>query len=877
VLLKDPTQTEGSFSEKGVSRVMTAIKKAPVKNTVGLLLILIAASGWLLCLKPGAEEAPSVQSWWVLLFLPPMIAGVYLLNFWRRWDLGQRLKAFISFYLSLYGLHLLVSALVRSTQLQASVKRGLLSLLDPLAALLAITLTISFGWLYYPPRDRRQKILYFAIIGLFFITLQASGLFFLLVILILFQGLRLPWLVTVSHTSRIKLFLILAGFWISLFFFSLRPLLRPEALPDATIYLGGELHYLFMKTLLVYILLLTIRMAVSLVETSQRLRSKTALSYLFRAVLPIVILIGVILVNFIFQGVYFKFHNLYQGTFQRLEGHGERIISGEELRQLIRSSTQTGDPALALNSFAAEEERVIAVDFPGTFLKIQLTPSEGRQGIVAFSPSTPPEFRRAETLPRWFMENMSPNFFAEKGKKILKCVKNKKIGTEDVLLQLYVPITGEAVEEIERRYQVTLGFSPSPTGADSAINLQQDTEGHVSATISLPPSEQGQQGAVTSGAYLRLPLTITDWENGGTSQLGSVQLFPSWKDVLSSSYSFDYSDPNSYLANTKMMAYVTLIVALIIIIISSFIGGRISKRIQQSLDSLVIGTRKIGEGDLDYKIGIKSRDEFYALATSFNLMTDNLKKYMAEMVEKERIEYDIKTASKIQSSILPERDPSLEGYDVISYFHPAKEVGGDYYDYLCLPNNQLGIVIGDVSGHGIAAGLLMSMAKSCLYNQVKTSHQVEEVLFAMNNMVNELLHKRLLMSFCYTILDLKKRRLTYSSAGHHFPYHYSASEATLSSLESIAYPLGVRRNSRYDKKTAHLKPGDLLIFYSDGIIETMDNKDELFGFERFEELIVRDAHLPPTELKQSILRELKEFARGTPQGDDIALIIIKVK
>ncbi|MFB0518763.1 MAG: hypothetical protein ACETWC_05720, partial [Acidobacteriota bacterium] len=159
---------------------MTVVKKAPVKNTIGFLLTLIAVSGWLLNLMPGAEEPPSVNSWWVFLFLPVMIAGVYLLNFWRRWDLGQRLKAFIFLYLSLYGLNLLVSLLVRSPQLQASVQRGILSLFDPLAALLTIILTAVFCRLYYPRRSRRQKILFFAIIGLFFITLQASGFFFLL-------------------------------------------------------------------------------------------------------------------------------------------------------------------------------------------------------------------------------------------------------------------------------------------------------------------------------------------------------------------------------------------------------------------------------------------------------------------------------------------------------------------------------------------------------------------------------------------------------------------------------------------------------------------------------------------------------------------------
>jgi len=852
--------------EKGISGAKTTMRSTPFKHTIGFLLILIAASGWLLCLKPGAAEPPSIQSWWRLLFLPLMIAGVYLLDFWRRWDLSQRLKAFISLYLSLYGLHLIINFIVNSPYFQVRIKRGFLCLFDPLAALLAITLAISFCQLYYPRHNRRQKILFFAIIGLFFLALAANGLFVLLVILILFQGLKLPWLVTISHTSRIKLFLVLMGFWISLLFFPLPLLISLPVLPDATLFLGGRLHYVLTRMLFVYILLMTIRMAISLVETSQRLRSKTTLTYLFRAVLPIMVLIGVILLNFTFQAVYFKFNNLYQGTFQRLERHGERIINGEKLHQLIGSPQLWGSLSLQLNSFAADEERIIAADFPGAFLKIQLNLSEGGQSLVGFSPFTPPQFRRVESLPRWFMENDSPNFFSEKGKKFLKCIKSKKIDAAEVLLQVYLPFTKEAIEEIERRYQVTLRLSPSPSEGDSdTIQINQDAEGQVSLSAS------------SAWAFLRLPLTITDWEKGETSQLGSVQLLPSWRYVFHSSSSLDYSDPNSYLANTKVFAYVTLSLALVIIIISSFIGGRISKGIRQSLSSLVIGTQKIGEGDLDYKIGIKSRDEYYSLANSFNLMTDNLKKYMAEMVEKERIEHELKTASKIQASILPEKDPSLEGYEVISYFHPAKEVGGDYYDYLYLPNNQLGIVIGDVSGHGIAAGLVMSMAKSCLYNQIKSSHRVEDVLFAMNNMVHELLHKRLLMSFCYSILDLEKSKIAYSSAGHHFPYHYSASEANIYSLESIAYPLGVRRNIRYKKKTAQLRRGDLLIFYSDGIIETMDDKDELFGFERFEELIARNANLPPTELKQSILGELKEFARGTPQVDDIAIIIIKVK
>ena len=185
--------------------------------------------------------------------------------------------------------------------------------------------------------------------------------------------------------------------------------------------------------------------------------------------------------------------------------------------------------------------------------------------------------------------------------------------------------------------------------------------------------------------------------------------------------------------------------------------------------------------------------------------------------------------------------------------------------------------MGDVSGHGIPAGLLMSMAKSSLYNQIKISYKVPDVLFAMNNMVNEVLRKRLLMTFCYSILNLDRKKLNFASAGHHFPYFFSSQKLELVSLESIAYPLGVRKDTRYKEKSVNLHKGDMLLFYTDGIIETRNSADEEFGFDRFEDLLRKHWNLPAQDIRDNIIEEIDTFSEGNPQFDDITLIVIKVK
>jgi len=300
-------------------------------------------------------------------------------------------------------------------------------------------------------------------------------------------------------------------------------------------------------------------------------------------------------------------------------------------------------------------------------------------------------------------------------------------------------------------------------------------------------------------------------------------------------------------------------------------------RLCHSVQKVVEGAENVSSGDLDYRIEVNSKDEISVLADSFNHMAGEVKKMMVSIAEQERMERELEVARIVQMTILPDHVPPYPDLSIATYWQPAKELGGDYYDLVPISDRALGVAIGDVSGHGVAAGILASMAKSCLFTQLRRSAKVEEVMFAMNNMVFEVFRKKLLMSFLYTVIDLDSLKLTLANAGHMSPYHFLTGTAELRSIENPAYPLGVRKNSEYPAQEVKLERNDALILYSDGIVEAANSRGEQFGFERLEALLRGYGACPAGELKEHIVKGVDGFCDGQPKTDDTTLIVIKVR
>ena len=249
--------------------------------------------------------------------------------------------------------------------------------------------------------------------------------------------------------------------------------------------------------------------------------------------------------------------------------------------------------------------------------------------------------------------------------------------------------------------------------------------------------------------------------------------------------------------------------------------------------------------------------------------------HVRRIAERERQRVELETARRIQSSILPELPPRLAGVDLAHAYLPASEVGGDFYDVLALEDGRLALAVGDVAGHGVSSGLVMSMAKSALAVQVTFDPQVESVFRTLNRTVYQTARKRLLATLCYALLDPIRRELLYASAGHLYPYRVTAA-GRVEALEASGYPLGVRRTIEVEPRLARLEPGDTLVLYSDGLVEARaEGQDDLFGFERFEESLRRHAGDSVERLRDGVLADVAGFTGGHRE-DDMTIVVARL-
>ncbi len=248
--------------------------------------------------------------------------------------------------------------------------------------------------------------------------------------------------------------------------------------------------------------------------------------------------------------------------------------------------------------------------------------------------------------------------------------------------------------------------------------------------------------------------------------------------------------------------------------------------------------------------------------------------------KQDQLKQELEIARNIQKSMMPSGEPQFEKLEISGYSCSATEVGGDYYDYIMLDEDRFAIAFGDVTGHGVSAGLLMAMAKSCMFVQCKVDPNVIPVMNALNSMIlGGKSERRTRMGFLYSIYNMKDNTMTISSAGHPLPYYYKHEIKELEPITVIpAYQLGVKESTKFRESTIQLAPKDVLVYFTDGIVEARNTQGEEFGYDRMEDFIRGNSFLSSTELKEAILEEFYKWTVGVPEmEDDITLVVVKIK
>jgi serine phosphatase RsbU (regulator of sigma subunit)/predicted ester cyclase len=269
--------------------------------------------------------------------------------------------------------------------------------------------------------------------------------------------------------------------------------------------------------------------------------------------------------------------------------------------------------------------------------------------------------------------------------------------------------------------------------------------------------------------------------------------------------------------------------------------------------------------------GGKIAEEWGAGTGGSELMSQRLEQ---ERIERERVEQELQVARRIQQASLPKIVPQLEGWQITPFYRPAREVGGDFYDFHLLSEGRVGLVVGDATGKGVPAALVMSTTCGMLQAVSRTlnSSSPGEVLRRVNEALLPRIPTNMFVTCFYAILDPKSGSLTYANAGHDIPYLYRNGEAE--ELRARGMPLGLMPGMGYEEVEAALIAEHGVLFYSDGLVEAHDPKGEMFGFPRLRALLAEHAEERP--LGEFLMEELYSFVgEGWEQEDDITLLMLK--
>ena len=245
-----------------------------------------------------------------------------------------------------------------------------------------------------------------------------------------------------------------------------------------------------------------------------------------------------------------------------------------------------------------------------------------------------------------------------------------------------------------------------------------------------------------------------------------------------------------------------------------------------------------------------------------------------ETFEKNKITEQLQVAREIQKSFQPSKPLKYPGYDFDAVNISSEEVGGDYFDFIPIVDNQLGVTIADVSGKGLPASLIMASFRASLIAEIRNNYAIRTILRKVNNLICESVEKGKFVTAVYGVLDMKNRIFTFANAGHNPPILLRAT-GEVEFLTTGGWTLGIMTEREYEERPIHIRDGDILVLYTDGVTEAESPTDELFGTERLVELVKTNRHRSAKEMRETIIDEVIRFRDPVSQPDDLTIVIIK--
>ena len=616
-----------------------------------------------------------------------------------------------------------------------------------------------------------------------------------------------------------------------------------------------------------------------------RLRWRLMVTYVFIAVVPILlILILVGLGTYIINGQFASFLVSY-----KLHDRAD------ELRQVSHTLTHQADhvsqdtPESFLRQLevqAVSDLREHARDYPGLEVTLRLG-SVARAFKLDGTPLSNPV-----VIPAWVEGRTFAGIVVDREEPLLRAVEHRHTKLGELSIICSQPFTSELLDQIGAGIGPIGLLAPErdvpgvrASKAESRLTVT-TSQGRSELEVRLRSKSLEVPPAVSRFDYTIRNLAALDpvrWDGRKETREENAGLFY----VTSRLVALDRQLVSSLgqFSGLYWVVFAALgTVFLILELVALVIGIQLTRSMTKTVDKLYEGTERVKVGDFSYRINLRAADQLSALGEAFDSMTASVERLLRESLEKTRLEGELEIARQVQTQLFPQRAPHVPGLDLYGVCKPARVVSGDYYDFLKLDGNQVGLVLGDISGKGISAALLMAAIQSSLHAQFYNGHAPQTAPRALplsTATVVERLNRQLFAgsppekyaTFFYAVYDASTRRLAYTTAGHPPPALFRRDD--LLRLDTGGTVVGLFSTMHYEQAVVELEPGDLLLAFTDGLTEPENNYGEEYGEARLLEVARRALGSRPELLVEEIYRSVSDWTGSPELQDDMTLLVAR--
>src|SRR5947209_5630161 len=677
--------------------------------------------------------------------------------------------------------------------------------------------------------------------------------------------------------------------------------------------LGGWVSFL---SLVAIVLFCTLAFRWLKAKILWRLRNRLIVTHIFIGVIPVVLLVGMALITmYLFAGQFASFVVTSEIHSQlRSMGSVNAAFANELAARLERGETPTAESLGGLRKRDRTwAHRQVCAWYGGKALPM----CSGPQGGTPFA------------LPS-FLSAQFGDIVRDRGQLYLRGATVLPVAAQKLTVVCSEALDKDLVDKIAADLgEITLyasGFDADKTGPQSgqpnpaALQVSGDEKKKKEGVVvrrsngetlmegdneqirptfiagAVPPATGALDREITFGT----PLPVIAWETGEHQRAGALVRVQTRPSVL---YSRLFAALGDFAKGVEYILFFVAIFFAIIELVALLVGTRLTRTITSAVAQLYKATKHIDQGDFSHRIPVKSSDQLAELANSFNSMTASIERLIIEQKEKQRLENELVIAQEVQAQLFPKEISQLESLEVHGFCRPARTVSGDYYDFLTLNSHKLTLAVGDVSGKGISAALLMATIHSAVRAYSLESIPVQSMpvavgavagsgvmlgssltgtdvspgalLSLLNHQLYESTPSEKYATLFLGIYDGESRRITYSNGGHLPPIIFSE-DGGIRRLEAGGTVVGLFDNMSYDEGSAQLKAGDIFLAYSDGVTEPENDFGE-FGEQRLIELVRENQNLSLVRISEIVTAAVDDWIGANEQPDDITLVLARAR